>query len=776
MPPGSGPGVTLGIEVELDERSQTSVQQELADLAKGLEGGKDGKDVFKRLAGGIDSLRGSLKSVLDLSKEFGRQWADNLKSLEKQRDLLASIKASGGGGGNGSGGSGPLGEGDDLTEQPNDPHPRRRWNSTAAVFQTGIGAFRTMERGGFANSALYHAAAEVAGSQALSRLLGAWGPVAAGGLNYFGELERQAEDYGEQRLQVFRHGGRGAREAFTRMTNRSSFSPNTLQDDLYLTRPETQRLVMALSKQTGNTRGLETAMKMEAGFGLGNESAQFLGLMKRGGGASGQERRELGQVIGLYLAEGLDRGRVGETFQMMGRLIQNTATGNVDLNRSARTAEFIGTSGERYRGMTPASQAMAGALEGMASGAGGPAAKMFALQAAGLGAGKSYFEAELAISRGMDRQGGVTAESVVKRYAELASVRRAWMEGGEPGRAKAAWLVSQFSGQPQAIVYDILNRYYGGGFRDPVTPDVQRKIDDALDKTTAHGTDLEKRSAELSKERTWFENNEPLMDQTRPGTHSELGVGVGNRSLIQKNATGYLEGGEATSPGSGSVDFRDNYGQLRAHAPAKDESGNASYSGGSYAHKGQDITMPPGSEVRVPCDGEVRAIFQAMRGDPIYGWGLEFRGTNGVTYRFLHLDQRPPFKQGDRLKAGTSIGVTARHNFRGSKSHLHLETGKRSGGRFVPMDPGTYSRPGAVSREQFQYMLPAMQPQQAEASAGTAPAASDHVAPAAAPQASPDRHVLPAVEISVHDSRVNVTRKAAGQGVTGTGLQGRRAL
>jgi Rod binding domain-containing protein len=89
--------------------------------------------------------------------------------------------------------------------------------------------------------------------------------------------------------------------------------------------------------------------------------------------------------------------------------------------------------------------------------------------------------------------------------------------------------------------------------------------------------------------------------------------------------------------------------------------------GGARFHKGIDLPMPTGSEVRAPADGRVVSVGE----QPGYGLTVVVAHGNGLESRYAHLsatDIRP----GDPVRAG---GLIARSGNTGRSTgpHLHFE-------------------------------------------------------------------------------------------------------
>jgi murein DD-endopeptidase MepM/ murein hydrolase activator NlpD len=89
--------------------------------------------------------------------------------------------------------------------------------------------------------------------------------------------------------------------------------------------------------------------------------------------------------------------------------------------------------------------------------------------------------------------------------------------------------------------------------------------------------------------------------------------------------------------------------------------------GGTKFHKGIDLPMPTGSEVRVPADGRVVSVGE----QPGYGLTAVVDHGNGLESRYAHLsstDVRP----GDPVRAGDLIARSG-NTGRSTGPHLHFE-------------------------------------------------------------------------------------------------------
>jgi len=99
------------------------------------------------------------------------------------------------------------------------------------------------------------------------------------------------------------------------------------------------------------------------------------------------------------------------------------------------------------------------------------------------------------------------------------------------------------------------------------------------------------------------------------------------------------------------------------------------------AHEGVDFAMPEGTKVNNVSAGTVQDVVY----QPATGWMVKMLGDDRSTQRYMHLKQEPThIKRGDRLKAGSFLGLSGATGEGVTGPHLHY--GTMRGGK--AQDPG----------------------------------------------------------------------------------------
>lgn len=620
-------------------------------------------DPLLRMSASAEALRRELLGVGKLLDDNEKRYGNTLKLLERQRDaakeLFAFTKGESGGvggGGSGSGAGGGAGAAGGKRESSMLSHAR------GMQLVHALQQVEQMAMHGFSESSILRGVGSMLSTLGPAGMLGGmiFNTAAAGR-----ELEVSE---GRTRLEMYRRGGNLARQTYHDLTSGamagSEFTgwQKGSPQELGLTNPEMARVVQSLMHAQGNLSNVWDVTKLQAGYGAGDEATRFLGALS----SQGQQgsRREIAQVIGLYLAQGLDRGHFGQSFDFMTRAVASAVTGVINVSELARTAQFIGSAGDRFKGDTASAHTMLSALEGMAGGRTGAASKYFALRAAGLGSGANYWQASLAVSRGLNMTGGVTTRQTIGAYLrEAPDIESAWRAGN---RAYAANRLAMLSGQTPAMAEDMLQAYFAGGGAEDVTAGREGKINAAIDQ--ARVPEADRKHADDENRKQWLLNREAYYRSRSQGTRQSRGSDY----LESEHDIKSIEQFE-------SLYGRSNYGQSRTNVI---ESGE--YKPGQRTHDAQDMYFPPGSPVYVAVAGVVTNIGQAMK-DSRYGWYVEVTDDQGRAYRYVHLAEKPSCATGDRLAAGTLLGHTMKNTFPGGdKSHLHMSVRDRAGRALNP--------------------------------------------------------------------------------------------
>jgi len=95
----------------------------------------------------------------------------------------------------------------------------------------------------------------------------------------------------------------------------------------------------------------------------------------------------------------------------------------------------------------------------------------------------------------------------------------------------------------------------------------------------------------------------------------------------------------------------------------------------SGIHGAIDVYAKRGTPIVAPVGGKVLSV---RKGD-IGGYTVRFRGTDGLTYYFAHMDSQATVKAGQTIQPGTHLGFVGNSgNARGTSPHLHFSIRKGS--------------------------------------------------------------------------------------------------
>lgn len=549
----------------------------------------------------------------------------------------------------------------------------------------GINILSNMAQSGFSAGSMWRGAGDVAS------MFGPKGMVVGALMHAAAAVADKEYELGEGRQRVWRAGGNAARSEFVNQTTGSipigyGWQRGSIQE-MGLSSKRYEELLIHLIEKTGGTSNNLDVARLEAGYGQGGGAIELLGALKRGGSESG--RRELGQAIGLFLAQGLERGRVGETFSMLAHIAASTISKVVDTGAEARTLDFIGGMGPGYQGDTPKAHHALQTLERMSRGEGSAVTRMFALQQGGLGrGGKGYWEANLEVSKGLDDK-----RALIGRFAEMPQIKREWQSGN---KAKAAGILAMMAGVEPWLAERFLEGYYSGKGVEDVTKGREGDITKAFD---VKPSDYDRKAVDA-------QNRKDLMarETVAPGYGKDVARSGGTGGLEKpQQVPGGLpawNGGGVSSVSEAKSKYGDNFGQQRSLG-ITDGRYEQLPNGETRTHDSVDVKLPPGSPVYLAVSGVVKAIGQAMA-DKAYGYFLEQAGDDGCKYKFVHLQDRPTLQIGKKYPAGTFIGVTLKGSMPGgTTSELHLQVKDKTGKSVNPYD--------ALGVEGFNRMIGASQ-------------------------------------------------------------------
>lgn len=422
---------------------------------------------------------------------------------------------------------------------------------------------------------------------------------------------------------------------------------------------------------------MSSLMGNENTFGTGGQMTRYLGAAGKSG--SGNLQTAQGSLMGLAIAEGMSRGRMGELIDQLTSAIDQNTDASTDIEATANRFLFISQLGQQYRGNTASAQQMDASIRGLAAG-NKPFTQMTSLMAAGFGAGKSYSEALLATQTGVDVEGGVSSEAIIT--SNFSNYIPMYAKAGSAGKADIIQTLSLLTGMTMPKVKKIMDRLaqgplgkidmkahsaamYGSAPSYMYQPRVDRaKGEDALRPDIATKGPADALADFDTSNEIMLENSANMpMDQQREQDRLNRPGGDGDYALT-------------------SQDFMKKY--LRKGGGLGMRSGKK--------HEGQDIFFPPGTVVHSPCDGTVVAVRSdfstgGAAPEPNNGAMVWINSSIGGQWRFYHLDPKTlKVTQGSKIEQGDEIGKTL--DFKqwknGVKTHLHTELRNGEG---VAIDP-----------------------------------------------------------------------------------------
>ncbi len=739
----------LGIDVEALQRSASQATNVLSQaFEKGISAsllgnGLPSTSVAPPPAGTKDTLRG----VIDALERVDRTLVAGFTAL------AGGVYLGGGGGGSGGGGPGAGGEGGAGAPgglAPPTPGTgvaggglgiarqilSRSGDLAAALMPSSMKMFM----GGFYGTDVMGFAHNLAAQVPIAgKLLGAvTGP--------FHQVMQQNDEFKNMQYETFRDSGEDAMNAFSNLYVDDNYRDQFVKRYGF-SRAETQQLVSGAARRgLGQGQGMEAVLNMQGTLGLGQESAETLGGLRRAGMKPGQETEVLANAIGVAVSTGLERGRWGEMLTMWQRAAASSIDTDVAWREVATQQQFIGSLGARYRGDTQASQSMDQALRQMASNQQSPLALRAAMQLSG----GDYFGATARMSRAAEQPDTALQERIVEQMMGTPGVR-AWLEmpdGPEADRAldRIAGVAQTFgTGLSQLKIATLLKARKattGPLFKAPST----EAAEIGAQKVTGGGEALP--DTALGPRRSQAEAQRPSdissIQEVKPlvpgGPQGQLKQMVDGR--LQRMAAGdptARVGADELRSGRFSISLTpppgmEDAGSQGAAAPAPGPSAPAaprtppassqglpgagaqgpppaaSYNqfmmqgfghqtAGGTPHPGVDLAFPPGTAVTSPVDGVVEHINRSGVGLEV-GAAIHIRAEDGVLWKLYHIDPATfpaSLSVGQRIAKGTPLGRTYSirnwQNSSGQQVRTHLHVGQIGAGG-SPIDP---MRPGGIA-------------------------------------------------------------------------------
>jgi murein DD-endopeptidase MepM/ murein hydrolase activator NlpD len=412
-------------------------------------------------------------------------------------------------------------------------------------------------------------------------------------------------------------------------------------------------------------------MRLESFYGLGGNAGNMFGAIGKSGGGRQDQKDATALVMGLAVAEGLSRGRMGELFDQLAAAIDDNTEAVTDIEATTNRFAFISQLGAQFRGNTSASREMDQALKGLLTG-GKPYTQMTALTAAGFGSkGVGYSEAWLTTQMGLDKSGGVSSDQLITQ--NFSSSIPAYAAGNKGKKAEIVYVLSQLTGMSGPKVQKILDRLAKG----PMGKVQGQSFEDW---SSAPNALLRPRQAKAKGE-----------DQWRVGINTE-GPGDAMDAYSMENLRATQNAGTQRQLQKGE-DFATkaaNEGMLQGFTTEQGRFGVKRDN--TPAHPGEDLVFPPGTTVRAPRDSTVIAVGPLPnQGDGWYVW-LKAADT-GYTWQLVHLDPKTiKVGRGQRVKQGDEIGKTLSFSHWKNKIQTHLHVGvmgSNEEGQNYSIDPMT---------------------------------------------------------------------------------------
>ena len=430
-------------------------------------------------------------------------------------------------------------------------------------------------------------------------------------------------------------------------------------------------LQLQMAHGVGSFGGMQTAMMGETAFGIGGAMTGLMGSARRGGASSGStadSQRLVGSAFGLAVSQGMERGRLGETFNMLSRAIDANTVAVTDISDTTNRLAFIGTMGAQYHGDTNAARAMNQNLGAVGSTA---FDTISGLRAAGFGKGKSYQEAALSVSKGVGTVGGVGYKSLDKeKFGQ--DVRNYARAKSDAERGRIVQLSSFKTGIGLAETETILKSMANadGGVN------ASSGLDQFLNLSNDKNLDTD---SPLMRVRQARVRGEQAQGGIADNYNSVLGGVIGGKvadffGLGSKAPGQSVDGVFQNSAPSGA-----NAGMQKWESPG----GRFGTQRNGMTHQGEDLVFPPGTTVMSPCDGQV--IFSNFFGtnggkvNPGDGWALWIKDANltNRVWKLYHLDPKTvTAKVKTFVRKGETLGKTLPKATwdNGVKTHLHVQT------------------------------------------------------------------------------------------------------
>lgn len=511
--------VTVGAEI--DKNSLKTVEQELAQ-AGGVLGGGESKGGKKSP---IDHQIEAMSRLADVMKEIMKAMNDGTKAVTQQVTLrekeLQLLKEGNKLGRNGwSPESGAPVEEDDAAKKRRYAF-RGAHNIGRAISAVGSLA---MSGGSLQSGISFGGAVANAIAPEIAPIINAVSGIAINALDKDDRVKEAA-------LRGYQVGGASGGNMLLdpdNLTNRS-------RKEMGFNAERFSALQTGLSRRQGDARDIETVMRGENEFGLGSEMAGLQTSGRRMGALGNNEdpSKLFGAAFALTVGESLGRGRLGEIMSQLTSAINSNTRATTDVAATTNRFMFISQLGDQFKGDTGASREMGQAIGGLSQGS-TPYTQYTMLKAAGLGSGASYGEAWLKSQRGMDTQGGVNSEDIIKQ--NFGQYVERYANGSDAEKASIVMLVSRMTGMNGYQVEVILKRLSQGGMSSVNLESGQAGFNERLGSTTKDPIlDLHRQQANAESAASWFSRGIRWLGGqdkmgTMDGSGGDGGLGTRNRA------------------------------------------------------------------------------------------------------------------------------------------------------------------------------------------------------------------------------------------------------
>lgn len=421
-------------------------------------------------------------------------------------------------------------------------------------------------------------------------------------------------------------------------------------------------------------------MRGENAFGNSNSMMSMLGAAGRTGSKTSSEE-VIGAAFSAAMEEGLTKGRIGEIYDKLADAIDKNTVASTDVSATANRFLFISQLGPQFRGDTIASRDMDQTIKGLAAGSTG-FTQMTSLLTAGMGAGKSYAQARLALDTGVDTVGGVSSDALVQsNYAPFVD---AYANADESGKASILLQLSVLLGGSLTKHKLIMDKLSSGNIKKVDAAAGYKRFGE-ISNSTPSAITTQRVTPAVGQDVWRFGIGDTSSAFERPDASS-------SSSLTSQSSSSAFPSLQSSTQSSQASSAQQSYGSFVTQKFGNPIPGRA-------PHPGVDLALPPGTSVTCPVDGVIEDIRRGGTGLEV-GDAIHIRASDGVLWKIYHIDPNTfssGLRVGQRITKGTPLGRTYSIQFwqgpNGQRVRTHLHVGQTGAGG-VGLDP---MRPGGIA-------------------------------------------------------------------------------